>query len=45
MSGGQFGTRGYLYQATVCLLDSLMNEEWDYVVAEPDSKNEKVDIL
>ncbi len=45
MSGGQFGTRGYLYQATVCLLDSLMNEEWDYVVVEPDSKNEKVDVL
>ncbi len=45
MSGGQFGTRGYLYQATVCLLDSLMNAEWDYVVVEPNSKNEKVDIL
>jgi len=44
MSGGQFGARGYLYQATVCLLDSLMNEEWDYVHIEPDSQNEKVDI-
>lgn len=44
MSGGQFGARGYLYQATVCLLDSLMNEEWDYVHIEPNSQNEKVDI-
>lgn len=44
MSGGQFGARGYLYQATVCLLDSLMNKNWDFVQIEPDSRNEKVDI-
>lgn len=45
MSGGQSGIKGYLFQAMVCLLDSLdPQNDWMTVSIEPNESDEKVDI-
>lgn len=43
--GGQEGVRGYLLQAIIATLDSLNREDWLTVTIEPNSKNDKVDIV
>lgn len=42
--GGQAGSRGYIYQGIVAILESLVNDEWDKLYVEYISKDEKVDI-
>jgi hypothetical protein len=43
--GGQDGSRGYLVQSIVALLESLNDETWEQVSIEPDVASQKVDIL
>lgn len=45
--GGREAIRGFSVQTLVCLLDSLqsVNSDWIAVTIEPDSDNDKVDIL
>lgn len=45
--GGREAIRGFSIQTLVCLLDSLQtqNSHWIAVTIEPDSENDKVDIL
>ncbi|WP_306602399.1 hypothetical protein [Azonexus sp.] len=45
--GGREAIRGFVVQTLVCLLDSLQptKEAWTAVTIEPDSDNDKVDIL
>jgi len=44
--GGREALRGFAVQTLVCLLDTLTsNNTWVYVTLEPDSANDKVDIL
>lgn len=43
--GGKEGSRGYLYQAIAAVLNSLKEKEWKYVQVEPDSQNDKIDVL
>ena len=43
--GGREGTRGYLIQAAVAVINSLKDEEWERVTLEPLIEKEKVDIL
>jgi len=43
--GGQEGSRGYLYQAITAVLNSLNENGWEYVQIEPDSVNDKIDVL
>jgi len=45
--GGREAIRGFSVQTLVCLLDSLQseNKDWIAVTIEPDSHNDKVDIL
>jgi hypothetical protein len=43
--GGQEGSRGYLIQTIVCLLESLRDPSWDSVSLEPDEPSQKVDML
>lgn len=44
--GGREAIRGFSVQTLICLLDSLNpNEDWAFVTLEPDSSNDKVDIL
>ncbi|WP_456363480.1 hypothetical protein [Priestia aryabhattai] len=43
--GGQEGSRGYLYQAIAAVLNSLREKDWKYVQVEPNSQNDKIDIL
>lgn len=45
--GGREAIRGFSVQTLVCLLDSLQpsNDDWTSVTIEPDSDNDKVDIL
>lgn len=42
--GGKEGAWGYLAQAVVCVINSLMEKDWIYVQMEPDTQNDKVDI-
>lgn len=42
--GGQDGSRGYLYQSVVSVLNSLTAKDWLHVQIEPDTANDKVDI-
>ena len=42
---GQSGIRGYLIQTIITILNSLVDEEWIYIVVEPDIGNDKVDVL
>ncbi|MCU4776232.1 hypothetical protein FC685_30410 [Bacillus cereus] len=43
--GGKEGSRGYLYQSIATVLDSLLDEKWIKVEVEPDTENDKVDIM
>lgn len=43
--GGREGGRGYLYQSIATLIGSLRDKKWKYVQVEPDSKDDKVDIM
>lgn len=45
--GGREAIRGFSIQTLICLLDSLdsKNDDWEAVTIEPDSFNDKVDIL
>lgn len=45
--GGREAIRGFAVQTLICLLDSLKeeNDDWIAVTIEPDSINDKVDIL
>jgi hypothetical protein len=43
--GGKEGSRGYLYQAIISVLTSLTDDDWEKVQIEPDTNNEKIDIL
>ncbi|MER8580403.1 hypothetical protein [Mesorhizobium sp. M0306] len=44
--GGREAVRGFAIQALVCLLDALEpGNDWTAVTVEPDSANDKVDIL
>lgn len=42
--GGKEGALGYLVQAMVCVVNSLLEENWTFVQIEPDTSNDKVDI-
>lgn len=43
--GGQDGSRGYLFQAIIAVLNSLDDKNWTRVQIEPNTDDEKVDIL
>lgn len=43
--GGKEGSRGYLYQAIASVLNSLNEDDWNSVQIEPDSINDKIDVL
>lgn len=44
--GGQHGMRGYLLQAIVTVIESLMKKsEWKTVTVEPSDESEKVDVI
>jgi hypothetical protein len=43
--GGQEGSRGYVVQTAVALLESLSDPDWESVTLEPDHSSEKVDVL
>jgi hypothetical protein len=44
--GGREAIRGFAVQTLICLLDSLeVGENWTAVTIEPDSDNDKVDLL
>lgn len=42
--GGKEGSRGYLYQAFVSVLEALRDDDWDRIYIELDTKDDKVDI-
>lgn len=42
--GGQAGSRGYVYQALIAVLESLSESNWDRISIEYPTKNDKVDI-
>lgn len=42
---GQTGSRGYLAQALICVLDSLDNQGWCSLILEPNLDSDKVDII
>lgn len=43
--GGKEGSRGYLYQSIATVMDTVLDEKWKEVEVEPDTENDKVDIL
>jgi len=43
--GGVEGSRGYLLQSMVSLLESMQDAEWDEVNLEPNTKEDKVDVI
>ncbi|PHF44674.1 hypothetical protein [Bacillus toyonensis] len=43
--GGKEGSRGYLYQSIATVMDTVLDEKWKAVEVEPDTDNDKVDIL
>jgi len=42
---GQDGSRGYLFQAIIATLDSLNKKDWATVSIEPNTDNDKIDIV
>jgi hypothetical protein len=43
--GGRTGIRGYTYQTIISVIQSLQSTLWDTVQIEPDTPNEKVDLV
>ena len=42
--GGEVGSRGYVFQAIVALMDCLERHDWDEIKVEPKTDQDKVDI-
>lgn len=42
--GGQEGSRGYLYQSVISIIDACDNLEWEYISVEETTPEDKVDI-
>lgn len=42
---GRDGARGYIYQGIAALLDCFENEDWDQIKLEPQTPEDKVDIM
>ena len=42
---GREGAQGYVYQGIAALLDCFENEDWDRIKLEPQTQNDKVDIM
>ena len=42
--GGEVGSRGYIFQAIVALMDCLERHDWDEIKVEPKTDQDKVDI-
>ena len=43
--GGSSAIKGFLLQTLICLLETLENKDWKFVVIEPNEESEKVDIV
>ncbi|ALC52857.1 hypothetical protein ACN91_15095 [Bacillus cereus] len=43
--GGKEGSRGYLYQSIATVMGTVLDNKWKAVEVEPDTNNDKVDIL
>ena len=43
-NGGEVGSRGYVFQAIVALMDCLERYDWDEIKVEPKTDQDKVDI-
>ncbi|PFY25166.1 hypothetical protein [Bacillus toyonensis] len=43
--GGKEGSRGYLYQSIATVIGTVLDNKWKAVEVEPDTNNDKVDIL
>jgi hypothetical protein len=42
---GQAAIRGFTYQTIISVIHSLTDDDWEFVQVEPDTSNDKVDIL
>ena len=43
-NGGEVGSRGYIFQSIVALMDCLGRYDWDEIKVEPKTDQDKVDI-
>jgi hypothetical protein len=43
--GGRAGIRGYTYQTIISVVQALRNGDWETVQIEPDTPDEKVDLI
>ena len=44
-NGGQVGSRGYIFQAIIALIECLGRDDWDAIKNEPNTDEDKVDIM
>lgn len=44
-NGGQVGSRGYIFQAIIALIECLGRDDWDVIKNEPNTDEDKVDIM
>lgn len=44
-NGGQVGSRGYIFQAIIALIECLERDDWDAIKNEPNTDEDKVDIM
>ena len=44
-NGGQVGSRGYVFQAIIALIECLGRDDWDAIKNEPNTDEDKVDIM
>ena len=44
-NGGQVGSRGYIFQAIIALIVCLGRDDWDAIKNEPNTEEDKVDIM
>lgn len=43
-NGGEAGSRGYIFQAIVAIIECLERDDWTAIKMEPETDNDKVDI-
>ena len=44
-NGGQVGSRGYIFQTIIALIECLVRDDWDAIKNEPNTEEDKVDIM
>ncbi|MBR0343624.1 MAG: hypothetical protein IJH64_15485 [Oscillospiraceae bacterium] len=44
-NGGEIAQRGFIFQSIISMIECLNRDDWDTIKIEPETKDDKVDIM